>query len=195
LVNRNTVIVLAVIVVGLVAGAVFVLPLLVPPPAMSTMVEFYDDDGNLIDVPMAIMAGESEVTTMKVTASWAVEHENIQEGTFNMNGVIRIGLVDQYTLKVNSLDDFSFDSSEYVSSESHTWILTELLFNHMTATDKLQGWILEIRAVFTPTATDLEGNPVEPGATTTTPISASLSWSSQTGALNIIQCAVTRAYP
>lgn len=190
--NRNTTIVLALIIVsGLALGVVFVLPLLVPPPAMSTLVEFHDKDGNLIDVPMAIQADGQEVTTMTVTASWTVEHENIQEGTFNIHGEIKIGLVDQDTLRVNTISTHSFDSGEYISSESHTWVLEDLL----PMADKAIGWVLEIKAVLTPTGTDLEGNPVAPGATTTSPITATLSWDTQTGALSIVQCAVTKAYP
>ena len=189
--NRNTAIVLAIIIVsGLALGAVFVLPVLVPPPAMSTLVEFHDKDGNLIDVPMAIQADDAEVTTMTVTASWTVEHENIQEGTFNLHGEIKIGLFDQDTFRVNTIGTHSFDSGEYVSSESHTWVLADLL----PMADKDIGWILEIKAILTPTATDLEGDPVAPGATTTDPISATLEWSYDTGVLSIVQCAVTKAY-
>lgn len=192
--NRNTTIVLACIVIsGLVLGAIFVLPLLVPLPAMSMLVEFHDKDGNLIDVPMAIQADGAEVTTMKVTVTWTVEPENIQEGTFNLHGVIEIEKEDlskEQPVYI-PLDSWPFDSGEYVSSESHTWTLETLL----PMEDKDIGWLLSIKAVLTPTATDLEGNPVKPGPTTTPRLSVGLTWSSQTGALSIIQCAVTKVYP
>lgn len=197
--NRN--IAIAIVVVGLLAlTAVAIGPAVIEflegvltgdDTSMSTLVEFHDADGNLIDVPMAITAGGQEVTTISVTASWTVEGENIQDNTFNLHGEIKIGLVNQDTLRVVSLDSYAFDSSNMVSSVKHTWTLADLL----PMEDKDIGWILEIKAVLTPTATDLEGNPVEPGASTTSPISATLSWDSQTGALSIIQCAVTKAYP
>lgn len=169
--------------------------LITPKDEMSTLVEFHDEDGNLIDVAMAITAGGQEVTTMTVTASWTVVGENIEPGTFNMHGEIKIGLVNQDTFKVVSISTHTFDSSDMVSSETHTWVLADLL----PMADQDIGWILEIKAIFTPTATDMEGNPVEPGATTTSPISATLSWdegvSGEPGTLSIIQCAVTKAYP
>lgn len=194
--NRNTTIVLALIIVsGLALGVIFVLPVLVPSPAMSTLVEFHDKDGNLIDVPMAIQADGAEVTTMTVTASWTVEGENIADGTFNMNGVIKISIFDNNLLRLVPLSQHEFDSPDYIGSVPHTWTLDVLLQDRMSDAEKELGWALEIKAVFTPTATDIEGNPVEPGATTTSPISASLSWDSYEGALNIIDCAVTKAYP
>ena len=200
--NRNTAIVLVVLL--LFAGAVFAEPILEAADdvydaftggdtSMSTLVEFHDKDGNLIDVAMAITAGGQEVTTMSVTASWTVEGENIESGTFNMHGVIEI---DKEDLSKDQpvyipLDSWSFDSGEMIGSKSHTWILADLL----PMEDQDIGWLLSIKAVFTPTATDLEGNPVAPDSSTTARISAGLSWDSQTGALSIIQCAVTKAYP
>ena len=199
----NRTVVITFVVLAFIAGAVLFGPtvveviddILTPEDEMSTLVEFHDEDGNLIDVPMAITAGGDVVTTMTVTASWTVEGENIEPGTFNLHGEIKIGLLNQDTFKIYTISTHSFDSSEYISSESHTWVLADLL----PMADQDIGWILEIKAIFTPTATDLEGNPVEPGATTTTPISATLSWDEgvpgEPGTLNIIQCAVTKAYP
>jgi len=201
--NRNAAIGIGLGVLALIVSAILFGPtvieviddLITPEDEMSTLVEFYDEDGNLIDVPMAITAdGGAEVTTMTVTASWTVEPENIEPGTFNLHGVIKIGLVDQDTLRVNNIALHTFDSSEMVSSESHTWTLETLL----PMEDKDIGWVLEIKAVFTPTATDLEGNPVAPGAKTTDPVSATLSWvepPGQPGILNIIDYSVTKAYP
>ena len=200
--NRNTAIILIVVIV---AGVYLAGPTVIdvvgdvydaffPTEEMSTLVQFHDKDGDLIDVPMAITAGGVEVATMTVTASWTVEGTNIAAGTFNMNGVIKIGIFDNNLLKIVALSQHVFDSSEYISSVSHTWTLDVLLQNRMSADEKELGWALEIKAVFTPTATDVEGNAVAPGSSTTSPISASLAWDSQAGALNIIQMDVAKTY-
>jgi len=197
--NRNTAIglgVLALFVSAILFGPTVIEVIddvLTPDDVMSTAVEFYDEDGNLIDVPMAITAGGQEVTTMSVTASWTVEGENIEPGTFNINVLIEIEMFNLVQMRYFHLDSHTFDSSEYVSSESHTWVLADLL--PMGDQDKTDGWGLRIFAVFTPTAVDLGGEPVAPESSTTSPIDASLTWDDQAGTLSIIQCAVTKAYP
>jgi len=190
--NRNTVIVLAVIVVsGLVVGAVFVLPLFVPPPAMSTLVEFHDKDGNLIDVPMAIQADGKDVSTMTVTVSWLIEGENLEPNTFNVHIKLRVRCKDRAGVWVQAASIQTYDSDVMVSSWSYTWTLVDIL----DMEQKDIGWELEIWATLYATATDLEGNPIVPVEKETPAIYPTLTWNSQTGSLSIIQCAVTKAYP
>ena len=204
--NRNAAIAIGLGVLALFVSAILFGPtvveviddILTPEDEMSMLIEFHDEDGNLIDVAMAITAGGIEVTSMTVTASWTVEGENIEPDTFNIHGVIKI---DKEDLSKDQpvyipLDSWSFDSGEMVGAESHTWILADLL----PMEDQDIGWLLSIRAVFTPTATDTDGNAIEPGSSTTTRISTSLKWMDDPdptvpGILNLVQCAVTKAYP
>lgn len=190
--NRNTTIVLALIIIsGLVLGAVFVLPLLVPPPAMSMLVEFHDKDGKLIDVPSAITAGGREVKELKVTASWTISGTDIDPDSFNVKVTYKIGIKDLDGVW-QMLDTRIHDSAVMVSSHAETWTLTTLLYEYMSAAYKEAGWDLKIHATLVATATDTSGDAVEPVTMDTPTVTATLTWVETTGALCIISCDVTR---
>ena len=188
--NRNTAIVLALIIAsGLVIGYLFVLPLLTPP-TMSTLVQFHDKDGNLVNVPMAIQSpGGEEVTKMTVTVTWNIEEANIEPDTFNLWTKIHVNCKDR-------AGEWQFAASktfpyikETSSSRSIEWTLVNIL--DMTLDDI--GWELEIWAELVATATDTNGDPVRE-ETNTAPIYPTLTWSVATGTLNIVSCTVLETY-
>lgn len=187
--NRNTAIVLACVVAGLLLGAAYIL--YPRGDQMSMGVQFHDEDGNLIDVPSAITAGGREVKDVKVTASWTISGTDIEPGTFNVKVTFKIGLKEIDGVW-RELDYRTINSDIMVSSHAETWALTELLAEHMTDAYKAAGWELSIHATLVATATDISGNAVDPVMMDTPAITATLTWVETTGALCIISCDVTR---
>jgi len=208
--NRNTAIVLAVIVVGaLILGAIYIPPLLEDKPPMTTSVEFYDKDGNVVgsSVAMAIYAGGAEVETMTVKAEWIVDTTDIDPASFNAHVRVDLAvlcLLDTY----EELDSASIDNSHAISAddpdanwegyvEVHTWVLADLLSEYMTDAHKAAGWTLRIKATLTPTATDVAGNPVVPDPPTqdAPTILAELTWVTTTASMTIVSFETKRWLP
>ena len=187
--NRNTAVVLAIIVAGIILGTVYVVNS--NRDQMSMVIQFNDKDGNLIDVPMAITAGGVEVKEMKVTASWTITGTDIEPSTFNVAVAFKIDLKDLDGIW-RMLDTRTADSSVMVGSHAETWTLTELLAEYMTEAYKAADWELRIYATLVATATDTSGNTVEPVMMNTPTITATLTWFVPIGALCIIDCDVTR---
>jgi len=187
--NRNTAIVLACIIAGLLLGTAYILT--PKGDQMSMVVQFNDKDGNLIDVPAAITAGGVEVKEMKVTASWVISGTNIDPDTFNVAVTFKIGIKDLDGVW-QMLDTRTHDSAVMVSSHAETWTLTTLLTEYMTEAYKEAGWELKIHATLVATATDTSGNPVEPVTMDTPAGTATLTWVETMGAVCIISWDGTR---
>lgn len=198
MVNRNVVITLIIIAL-LAVGVMFAEPIaegvdgayrfLTGNKTMSTLVEFHDDDGNLVNVPMAIQAGGADVTTMTVEVSWVIEESGIQSDTFNLYAKIYVDCKDRAGVWQSiAMKTFPY-ITQLTSSRSITWTLVNIL--DMSLDDI--GWELKIWGYLYATATDLNGDPVEVEKETA-PIYPTLTWSMQTGTLSIIQCSVLETY-
>lgn len=201
--NRNTAIVLAIVVAsGIVLGYLFVLPLFEDEESFSTSVEFYDKDGNLVgsSISMAIYAGGAEVETMIVKVKWTVDASNIDPESFNAHIAVDIAVLNEDANVYEQLDSKSINSAVMVQTtnvEVYTWTLVDLLQEYMTDAHKTAGWTLRIKAVLTPTATDLAGNPVVPDPPTQTGpvVTADLTWVDTLGTMTIINFEVNRWLP
>ena len=193
--NRNTAIVLAVVITGaLVLGAIYIPQILEGMAPVSTSVEFYDADGDLI--PLAIYAGGVEVVTMTVKAKWTVDATDIDPASFNAH--IRVDIAVKCLLNTfEQLASAEIDSPEIIQSTYvvvGTWTLSDMLQEYMTDAHKAAGWTLRIRATLTPTATDVAGNPVVPDPPTqdATTVTAELQWVTTTASMTIISVEVNR---
>ena len=193
--NRNTAIALAIVVMGaLVLGAIYIPQILEGMAPVSTSVEFYDADGDLI--PLAIYAGGVEVVTMTVKAKWTVDATDIDPASFNAH--IRVDIAVKCLLNTfEQLASAEIDSPEIIQSTYvvvGTWTLSDMLQEYMTDAHKAAGWTLRIRATLTPTATDVAGNPVVPDPPTqdATTVTAELQWVTTTASMTIISVEVNR---
>lgn len=198
--NRNTAIVLAIVVVsGIVLGYHFIPPLLggdEEPVSMS--IEFYDKDGNLIgsSIPMAVYFGGAEVETMVIKAKWTVDvSSGIDPATFNALITIDIELEDPYNGEYQHFDTQTLDSSVIVQEtyvEVHTWVLADTF--PMTQEYKDYGWNLRIRSTLTPTANDFDGVAVtpDPPSQSAAIIDVALTWIDTTSTMTIISFEVNR---
>lgn len=201
--NRNMVILLAFVVIGaLTLGAICIPPILEEiygeKPPVDTLVEFYDADGNLIDIPMAITAGGVEVVSMVVKAKWTVDAANIDPATFNANIEVVVELENEYTGVYEHFDTRSIDSSVIVQTtyvEVYTWVLANVL--PMEQDWKDHGWNLKIKSTLTPTAKDLDGVVVtpDPPSQSAPTVIASLTWIDTTATMTIITFEVDRWLP
>ncbi len=193
--NRNTAITLAIVVLGaLVLGAIYVPQILEDMAPVNTSVEFRDADGDLI--PLAIYAGGAEVATMTVKAKWTVDTTDIDPASFNAHIDVDIAVLSVSGV-YEQLGSVSLDSSVMVQTtyvEVHTWVLADLLWEHMTDAHKAAGWTLRIRTTLTPTATDIAGNPVVPDPPTqdAATVTAVLTWVTTTASMTIISVEVNR---
>jgi len=202
--NRNTAIVLAFVVIcALTLGAICIPPILEEvfgeKPPVNTLVEFYDADGNLIDIPMAITAGGLEVESMIVKATWTVDAANIDPLTFNANIEVDIAVLSESGV-YEQLGSKSIDSSVMVQTTwvvVHEWTLTTLLQEHMSDAHKDAGWTLRIRSTLTPTAKDLDGVDVipDPPSQSGPTVTAILTWVDTTATMTIIAFEVNRWLP
>lgn len=202
--NRNTAIVLAFIVIGaLTVGAIYIPPILDEvfgeKPPMNTLVEFYDKDGALINIPMAITAGGLEVESMIVKAKWTVDAANIDPLTFNAHIEVDIAVLSESGV-YEQLGSKSIDSSVMVQTTwvvVHEWTLTTLLQEYMSDAHKDAGWTLRVRSTLTPTAKDLAGVDVTPDPPTQSAptVTATLTWVDTTATMTIINFEVDRWLP
>jgi hypothetical protein len=193
--NRNASIVLALVVIGaLVLGAIYIPQYLEDSRAVSSSVEFYDADGDLI--PLAIYAGGAEVVTMTVKARWTVDTTDIDPASFNARIRVDIAVLSLSGVyeQVGSatLNSDTMVQTTYVVVG--TWVLADMLQAHMSGADKMAGWTLRIRADLTPTATDVAGNPVTPDPPTqdAATVTAVLTWVTTTASMTIISVEVNR---
>jgi len=198
--NRNTVIVLAVIVVGaLILGAIYIPRIIEGNRVVDTSVEFYDADGDLIDIPMAITAGGVEVATMVVKAKWTVDAANVDPATFNAHVEVDIAVLSASGV-YEQLGSKSIDSSVMVQETwvvVHEWTLTVLLQEHMSAEHKAAGWTLRIRSTLTPTAKDFAGVDItpDPPSQSAPTVTAGLTWIDTTATMTIVSFEVNRWLP
>lgn len=158
--------------------------------SMNTVVSFYDEDGSLIDIPLAIMAGGMEVDTMRVKVTWTIQETNIAPDTFYVDIVIKIDLWDWSLNDYVQLASTTHTSTDLISEYEHTWTLATLL--PMDQIYKTEGWKLRIYATLRGYAEDLSGAPVESGRSTTDAVYAELTWLDATGTLTIVLYEVKR---
>lgn len=210
--NRNTAIVLAFVVIGaLVVGATYILPLLEDELPLSTSVEFYDENGDLVgsSVSMAIYGGGAEVYSMTVKAAWTVDMSaGVDPATFNANIKIEVELEDEYTGLYEPFDTKQLDSPYSLSENDpvavenwqdgnwyvpvHTWVLADVL--PMEQDWKDHGWNLKIKSTLTPTAKSYENVDVvpDPSSETTPTIDVALTWIPTTESMTIISFGIKK---
>jgi hypothetical protein len=193
--NRNTSIILALVVIGaLVLGAIYVPQILESMAPVSTSVEFHDADGDL--VPLAIYGGGAEVTTMTVKAKWTVDATDIDPASFNARIRVDIAVLSLSGI-YEQVGSATLNSNTMVQATYvvvGTWVLADMLLEYMTDVHKAAGWTLRIRADLTPTATDVAGNPVVPDPPTqdAATVTAMLTWVTTTASMTIISVEVNR---
>ena len=179
--------ILGVIVLVVILGGLYYTGYIPGDDRMTTSVVFHDKDGNPVDVPMAIVSGDNEVTTMTVEVSWVIEESGIQADTFNLYAKIYVDCKDRAGAWVSrAMKTFPY-ITQLSSSRSITWTLANIL--DMDLTDI--GWELKIWGYLYATATDLSGAAIEVEKETD-PIYPTLEWSA--GTLSIVSCGVTEAH-
>ena len=187
--KNKTILGVVVLLVVVVAGLFFMGYIDIPgKDSLTTKVTFKDKDGNLVNVPMAIVAGGQEVTTMTVAISWVIEESGIQSDTFNLYAKIYVDCKDRAGDWVSrAMKTFPY-IKEMSGSRSIEWTLANIL--DMDLSDI--GWDLKIWGYLYATATDTSGKSIDPVEKETDPITPSLTWSA--GTLSIVSCGVTEAY-
>jgi len=144
--------------------------------------QFVDENGDLIQMPMAWYIGESEVSGFKTTVSWTGTGQEFKLDTLKVDVLIKFYVVEYFQAETVETLITSYSDSEYgalTGSKAVTWY-----FANWLDTNTNSNWNIKIVGELDATVDDAynQAIAVEPWSDSYT---FTLSWSADAGSFSI----------
>lgn len=149
----------ALAVVGIIL-VVLVVPMFTPSNGMD--IQFYDENGDPIGVPLAFMSPAGNIVAgFKVTVWWVIVGTNIDPATISITGTLKISMLSASDHWL-ALDSQDVSGAGADSDYSKSYSLDTLLSDFMSDEYQTMGWPMKVESSITSQMSDTEGNVLEP---------------------------------
>lgn len=181
----NSGFVLALAVIAIVVGGLFVTGWLSGADGLNTSLSFQDAAGNDVVIPADILNNGVVVDRMTLDAMWKTTLENIEPGTLEVHLEIKfeVSPIPESGGSYNYSELFTHDEYSDAANQDTwytvgSWYFTTILQNEMSDDWKATGWVLRISPIMMVNATGLDGQPasVEPEVFTSAAYILTLTW-------------------